>query len=111
MSLSIQNMADWLAAKQGEGRLANIEDIVDTIEYALTFKNDYQGKTVLVTASCTREPIDKVRFISNYSSGKMGFALAKIARARGARVILITGPTSLPPPKGLPQFQLNLRKR
>jgi len=85
----------------GEGRLANIEDIVDTIEYALTFKNDYQGKTVLVTASCTREPIDKVRFISNYSSGKMGFALAKIARARGARVILITGPTCLPAPKGV----------
>jgi phosphopantothenoylcysteine decarboxylase/phosphopantothenate--cysteine ligase len=85
----------------GEGRLANIEEIVDTLEYALTFKNDYQGKTVLVTASCTREPIDKVRFISNYSSGKMGFALAKIARGRGARVILITGPTSLPAPKGI----------
>ena len=85
----------------GEGRLANIEDIIDTIEYALTFKNDYQGKTVLVTASCTREPIDKVRFISNYSSGKMGFALAKIARARGARVILITGPTFLPAHKGI----------
>jgi len=85
----------------GEGRLANIEDIVDTIEYTLTFKNDYQGKTVLVTASCTREPIDKVRFISNYSSGKMGFALAKIARARGARVILITGPTFLPAHKGI----------
>lgn len=85
----------------GEGRLANIKDIVDTVEYALIFKNDYQGKTVLVTASCTREPIDQVRFISNYSSGKMGFALAKIARARGARVILITGPTSLPAPKGI----------
>ena len=85
----------------GEGRLANIEDIVDTIEYTMTFKNDYRGKTVLVTASCTREPIDKVRFISNYSSGKMGFALAKIARARGARVILITGPTCLPAPKGV----------
>jgi phosphopantothenoylcysteine decarboxylase/phosphopantothenate--cysteine ligase len=85
----------------GEGRLANIEVIVDTVEDALTFKNDYQGKTVLVTASCTREPIDKVRFISNYSSGKMGFALARIARARGARVILITGPTYLPAPKGI----------
>ena len=85
----------------GEGRLANIEDIADTVEYALTFKNDYQGKTVLVTASCTREPIDKVRFVSNYSSGKMGFALAKIARARGAKVILITGPTCLPAPKGV----------
>jgi phosphopantothenoylcysteine decarboxylase/phosphopantothenate--cysteine ligase len=85
----------------GEGRLANIEEIVDTVEDALTFKNDYQGKTVLVTASCTREPIDKIRFISNYSSGKMGFALARIAHARGARVILITGPTYLPAPKGI----------
>ena len=85
----------------GEGRLANIEEIVDRIEYALTYKKDYQSKTVLVTASCTREPIDKVRFISNYSSGKMGFALAKIARARGARVILISGPTSLPAPRGI----------
>lgn len=85
----------------GDGRLANTEDMVDAVEYALTFKNDYQGKTILVTASCTREPIDKVRFISNYSSGKMGFALAKIARARGARVILITGPTFLTAPKGI----------
>ena len=91
----------------GEGRLANIEEIVDRVEYALTFKNDYQGKTVLVTASCTREPIDKVRFISNYSSGKMGFALAKIARARGARVILITGPTSLPAPKGITTISID----
>lgn len=85
----------------GEGRLANTEEIIDRVESVLTFKNDYQGKTVIVTASCTREPIDKVRFISNYSSGKMGFALAKIARARGARVILITGPTYLPAPKGI----------
>ncbi|MCJ7813801.1 MAG: bifunctional phosphopantothenoylcysteine decarboxylase/phosphopantothenate--cysteine ligase CoaBC [Candidatus Atribacteria bacterium] len=85
----------------GEGRLANIEDIVDKVDYVLTFKNDYKGKTVLITASCTREPMDKVRFLSNYSSGKMGFALAKIARARGARVILITGPTCLPDPKGV----------
>jgi len=85
----------------GEGRLANIEGIVDKVDHVLTFKNDYKGKTVLVTASCTREPMDKVRFLSNYSSGKMGFALAKIARARGARVILITGPTCLPDPKGV----------
>jgi len=85
----------------GEGRLANIEDTVDKVDYVLTFKNDYKDKTVLVTASCTREPFDKVRFISNYSSGKMGFALAKIARARGAKVILITGPTCLSAPKGI----------
>lgn len=80
----------------GEGRLANIEEIVAKVENTLYFKKDYKNKTVLITASCTREPIDDVRFISNYSTGKMGFALAKIAQARGAKVILITGPTSLP---------------
>ncbi len=85
----------------GEGRLANIEDIIDKVDYSLAFKKDYTNKTVLITASCTREPIDKVRFISNYSSGKMGFALAKIAQARGARVILITGPNCLPAIKGI----------
>ena len=85
----------------GEGRLADIRDIVDKVEYALTFKKDYLNKTVLITASCTREPLDKVRFISNYSSGKMGFALAKIAQARGARVILITGPNCLAALKGI----------
>jgi phosphopantothenoylcysteine decarboxylase/phosphopantothenate--cysteine ligase len=85
----------------GEGRLADIGDIVDKVEYALTFKKDYLNKTVLITASCTREPLDKVRFISNYSSGKMGFALAKIAQARGARVILITGPNCLTALKGI----------
>ncbi len=79
----------------GEGRLANVEDIVDKVDYTLSFKKDYTNKTVLITASCTREPIDQVRFISNYSSGKMGFALAKIAQTRGARVILITGPNYL----------------
>lgn len=85
----------------GEGRLANIEDIIDKVDYSLAFKKDYTNKTILITASCTREPIDKVRFISNYSSGKMGFALAKIAQARGARVILITGPNCLPAIKGI----------
>ena len=88
----------------GEGRLADIRDIVDKVENALTFKKDYLNKTVLITASCTREPLDKVRFISNYSSGKMGFALAKIAQARGARVILITGPNCLAALKGIKTF-------
>lgn len=85
----------------GEGRLADIEEIVDKVNYILSFKKDYKNKTVLITASCTREPIDKVRFISNYSSGKMGFALARIAQARGAKVILITGPNCLPTIKGI----------
>lgn len=85
----------------GEGRLADLEDIIDRIELFLTDKKDYQGKTVLITASCTREPLDEVRFISNYSSGKMGFALAKAARNRGANVILVSGPTHLPLIKGV----------
>ncbi len=85
----------------GEGRLADIEDIIDKVEFVLTDKKDYQGKTVLITASCTREPLDEVRFISNYSTGKMGFALAKAARNRGAKVVLISGPTNLPKIKWL----------
>ena len=80
----------------GMGRLANIDKIISTIATSLNINNDYKNKTVLITASCTREPIDRVRFISNYSTGKMGFALAKNAVERGARVILISGPNQLP---------------
>lgn len=60
-----------------------------------------KGKTVLVTAGPTREPLDAVRFISNPSTGRMGFALAAAARRRGAEVILVSGPTALPPPEGV----------
>ncbi|HBY57050.1 MAG TPA: bifunctional phosphopantothenoylcysteine decarboxylase/phosphopantothenate--cysteine ligase CoaBC [Candidatus Atribacteria bacterium] len=91
----------------GEGRLADIEEIVAKVENTLYFKKDYKNKTVLITASCTREPIDDVRFISNYSTGKMGFALAKIAQARGAKVILITGPTSLSAISGINTISVN----
>lgn len=64
------------------------------------------GKTVIVTAGPTREPLDPVRFISNHSSGKMGYALAKAAREAGARTILISGPTSLPIPVGVEALQV-----
>ena len=60
-----------------------------------------KGKTVLITAGPTREPIDAVRYISNRSSGKMGYSLARLARDNGAKVILISGPSSLKPPQGL----------
>jgi len=80
----------------GMGRLANIESIIDRINIFLNMINDFQDKIILITASCTREPIDNVRFISNYSTGKMGFALAKNAVDRGAKVILISGPSHLP---------------
>jgi len=60
---------------------------------------DLSGERILITAGPTQEPIDPVRFITNHSSGKMGFALAKVARRRGAEVILVTGPTTLSIPR------------
>ena len=81
----------------GPGRLPDAEYILDRLKACLT-KVDYEGKTVLVTAGPTREFIDPVRFISNPSSGKMGYAIARAAERRGARVILVTGPTALPKP-------------
>ncbi len=65
-----------------------------------TTRRDFDGETVLITAGPTQEPIDPVRYISNRSSGKMGYALAEAALARGARVVLVTGPVSLAPPSG-----------
>lgn len=84
----------------GQGRLADIRDIVDFVK-TLFIKKDLSGKKVLITAGPTREPLDPVRYISNYSSGKMGYALAKAAKDRGAEVILISGPTFIEPPKGV----------
>ena len=85
----------------GKGRLAPWEEIVKYVEYLLNKKNDFKGKKILITAGPTREPIDPVRFITNYSSGKMGYRLAEIARGRGADVTLVTGPTCLTPPYGV----------
>ena len=64
-------------------------------------RRDLEGETVLITAGPTQEPLDPVRYISNRSSGKMGYALAEAAAARGARVILISGPVHLAPPRGV----------
>lgn len=83
--------------EEGLGRMAEVSEIVEAAIAALCPK-DLTGETVVVTAGPTREYLDPVRFISNRSSGKMGFALARAARNRGASVILITGPTSLVPP-------------
>ena len=82
----------------GAGRLAANEAIVDAVLDVLQTTKDLAGETVLITAGPTREPIDPVRYISNRSSGKMGYALAETAARRGARVILVTGPTALTPP-------------
>jgi phosphopantothenoylcysteine decarboxylase/phosphopantothenate--cysteine ligase len=82
----------------GPGRLAANETIVAAVLEALGSQQDLAGETVLITAGPTREAIDPVRFIGNRSSGRMGYALAEAAMHRGARVILITGPTALKPP-------------
>jgi phosphopantothenoylcysteine decarboxylase/phosphopantothenate--cysteine ligase len=84
----------------GPGRLAEPEDIADAVERELNPVTDYADETVLITAGPTEEPVDPVRFLSNRSSGKMGYALAKEAVNRGARVILISGPVDLTPPRG-----------
>ena len=82
----------------GAGRLAENESIVAAVLEALGAAQDLAGETVLITAGPTREKIDPVRYLTNRSSGRMGYALAEAALRRGARVLLVTGPTSLTPP-------------
>lgn len=89
----------------GPGRLPEPEDIMDRLRYYLAPK-DFKGQRLLVTAGPTQEPIDPVRFISNPSSGKMGYAVARAAEHRGGRVILISGPTSLPDPNNVSVFKV-----
>ena len=85
----------------GHGRLADPLTIVRTVEDLLSRQQDLADQTVLVTAGPTQEPLDPVRYLSNRSSGKMGFAIAEAARDRGAHVMLVSGPTSLPTPRGV----------
>lgn len=82
----------------GAGRLAAIEAIVEKVCSVLGLRHDFEGQTVLVTAGPTREDVDPVRFLTNRSSGKMGYALAEAALRRGAHVVLVSGPTNLPAP-------------
>lgn len=82
----------------GAGRMAEPQAIAEVVLNALNRRNDLAGETVLVTAGGTREAVDPVRFIGNRSSGKMGYALAEAAQSRGAKVILVSGPTALHPP-------------
>ena len=82
----------------GAGRMAEPEAIADAVLNALGRRHDLAGEVVLVTAGGTREALDPVRFIGNRSSGKMGYALADAAQSRGAKVILISGPSALHPP-------------
>jgi phosphopantothenoylcysteine decarboxylase/phosphopantothenate--cysteine ligase len=82
----------------GPGRLAANETILAATLEALGATQDFAAETVLVTAGPTREPIDPVRYLGNRSSGRMGYALAEAAARRGAKVILVSGPTALKPP-------------
>lgn len=85
----------------GAGRLAEPADILENIVQTLSRSGDLAGLSVLVTAGPTREAIDPVRFISNRSSGKMGYAIAEAAVQRGAQVTLVSGPVALPAPAGI----------
>jgi len=87
----------WL----GEGRLAEVPEIVEAAMAALQRRRSLEGESVVVTAGPTVEDIDPVRFISNRSSGRMGYRLAEAARDRGAKVVLVAGPTALAAPLGL----------
>jgi phosphopantothenoylcysteine decarboxylase/phosphopantothenate--cysteine ligase len=83
---------------EGPGRLPDPEDIVEEARMLLS-KQDLAGLKILVTAGATMEPLDPVRYMSNRSSGKMGYALARAARMRGAKVTLVSGPAALKPPR------------
>ncbi|MFA5028265.1 MAG: bifunctional phosphopantothenoylcysteine decarboxylase/phosphopantothenate--cysteine ligase CoaBC, partial [Candidatus Methylomirabilota bacterium] len=85
----------------GRGRLAELPRILAAVEGIVAPRRDLAGQVVLVTAGPTREPLDPVRYLTNRSSGKMGYALAAAAAARGAAVILVSGPTALPAPDGV----------
>lgn len=82
----------------GAGKLPSESELLDYILYELAYEKDLAGLKVLVTAGPTQEPIDPVRYITNHSSGKMGYALARAATLRGATVTLVSGPTALMPP-------------
>ena len=91
----------------GKGRLADYKTIIETVESIAYKSKDLSGKKVLVTAGPTLESIDPVRFISNHSSGKMGYAVAKAAKLRGAEVTLISGPVTLEPFVGVNTIRVN----
>jgi phosphopantothenoylcysteine decarboxylase/phosphopantothenate--cysteine ligase len=100
---------------EGAGRMLEPAEIVEHVGRALGEAEPYRGRTVLVTAGPTREPVDPVRYVGNRSSGKMGYALAAAAWRRGAQVVLVTGPTALEVPVGVEvvrvQTALEMRDR
>ena len=98
-------VGDLACGVQGLGRLVPVDEILESVRRVLT-PQSLQGKKVLVTAGPTREMLDPVRHLTNPSSGKMGYALARQARRRGAEVTLVSGPSSLAPPYGVKHVQV-----
>ena len=99
-------IGDTACEEIGEGRLADLQVILQELKIFFAIKKDLAGQIILVTAGPTQEPLDPMRYITNPSSGKMGYALARAAGERGAQVILISGPTSLTPPPGIAFFSV-----
>lgn len=96
----LEPVCGHLACKDiGIGKLPPEQDIYDEIERLIGYEKDLEGKNILITAGPTQEALDPVRFLSNHSSGKMGYAIAKAAMLRGANVTLISGPVHLSPLK------------
>lgn len=91
---------------EGVGKLAAVADIIAAAMAALYARQDFQGKRILVSAGPTQERIDPVRYITNRSSGKMGYAIARAAAERGAEVTLVSGPVTLAPPAGVELVQV-----
>jgi len=94
-------VGDQACGEQGPGRMLEAADIAELADSLLGGAGPFSGRRVLVTAGPTREPIDPVRFVSNRSSGKMGYAVAQALRAAGAEVVLVSGPVALPVPAGV----------
>jgi phosphopantothenoylcysteine decarboxylase/phosphopantothenate--cysteine ligase len=90
----------------GAGRLAGQDAIISAVREVFQIRRDLEGKTVLLTAGPTQEDLDPVRFLTNRSSGKMGYAVAEAAAQRGAKVILISGPTALETPAGVTRIDV-----
>src|SRR5260370_26114958 len=94
----------------GAGRLAGQEDMVAAVRETLKTRRDLDGETVLVTAGPTYEDLDPVRYITNRSSGKMGYAVAEAASRRGAKVMLVSGPVNLESPPGVERIGVRSAK-
>lgn len=92
--------------EEGVGKLPDPCDIVERVVSELSFNKNLVGKRVLITAGPTREKIDPVRYITNHSTGKMGYALARVAKAKGASVTLVTGKTNLKKPLGVDVIEI-----